>query len=102
MKRVFVVDDTGQSKPINSIHCKDEDKELQTLLLNNYDLLAGEQISPNQPRRWLLIKREMPIPDQKSGATRWSVDFFFVDQVSGVRAFETQSRDLLMDTPGLD
>jgi hypothetical protein len=28
----------------------------------------------------MLIKREMPVPDAASGASRWSVDFFFVDQ----------------------
>jgi hypothetical protein len=46
----------------------------------NHDLLPGDQINPENPRRWLLIKREMPVPDPNNGIGRWSVDFFFTDQ----------------------
>ncbi|NLT67794.1 MAG: hypothetical protein GXX84_14425 [Acidobacteria bacterium] len=59
---------------------KNEDKELQSILERNYDLLPGDQIDPQTPCRWLLVKREMPVPDPYSGAERWSVDFFFLDQ----------------------
>ena len=38
-------------------------------------ILPGDQIAPEEPRRWLLIKREMPVPDPSSGSNRWSVDF---------------------------
>ena len=62
------------------VRCKDEGKELQDLLQENPALLAGEQIEPDQPRRWLLIKREMEVPDPTTGAARWSIDFLFVDQ----------------------
>jgi hypothetical protein len=80
MKPVFVVDN-GEPKPMQSIRCTDEDEQLQKLLEKNPDLLAGEQIDPEQPRRWLLVKREMPIPDPASGGGgRWAVDFLFVDQ----------------------
>ena len=37
-------------------------------------------VDPEAPRRWLLIKHEMDIPDPVSGASRWSVDFLFLDQ----------------------
>lgn len=50
------------------------------LLEKNYDLLPGDQIDPDDPRRWLLVKREMPVPDPATGSDRWSIDFFFVDQ----------------------
>jgi hypothetical protein len=59
---------------------KDEDKELQALLEQNYGLLPGDQIDPEAPCRWMLVKREMPVPDTATGADRWSIDFFFVDQ----------------------
>ena len=38
------------------------------------------QIAPEHPRRWLLIKHEMEVPDAVSGAARWSIDFLFIDQ----------------------
>ena len=82
MRRVFVVNSEGQSEPMTPIRCTDEAKELQSLLANNFDLLAGEQITPLHPRRWLLIRKEMPVPDPNSGGSRWSVDFLFVDQDS--------------------
>ena len=65
---------------MDRIHCKNEDRELQLLLEKNPDLLPGDQISPQEPRRWLPVKREMPVPDPSSGVDRWSIDFFFVDQ----------------------
>lgn len=80
MKRVFVVDGEWQSEPMIPVRCTDEAKELQSLLANNFDLLAGEQITPLSPRRWLLIRKEMPVPDPNSGDNRWAVDFLFVDQ----------------------
>jgi hypothetical protein len=62
------------------IRCADEIRELQDILERNHDLLPGDQISPEDPCRWMLIKREMPVPDPSTGKDRWSVDFFFVDQ----------------------
>lgn len=86
MADVYVLDEQGKSKLMTRIHCKDEDKELQRLLELNPDLLPGNQIDPTNPRRWLLVKREMPIQDPNTGGDRWSIDFFFVDQ-SGTPTF---------------
>ena len=40
---------------------------LQALLAGHPDLLAGDQIEPESPRRWLLVKREMGIPSEEDG-----------------------------------
>jgi len=80
MTRIYRVLEDGTTPLMSSVICKDEEKELQDLLERNPQLLAGEQISPDDPRRWLLIKREMDVPDPQSGAARWSVDFLFGDQ----------------------
>jgi hypothetical protein len=83
---------------MRKIHCKDEDQELQRLLYNNPNLLPGDQIRPESPRRWFLIKREMPVQDPGTGGDRWSVDFFFADQnamptfVECKRFLDTRSR----------
>lgn len=82
MANVYTIQDRekGITKPMERIHCRSEDKELQLILENNPDLLPGDQINPEDPRRWLLIRREMPVPDPNTGSDRWSLDFFFVDQ----------------------
>ncbi|MFZ2493474.1 MAG: hypothetical protein WA208_18500 [Thermoanaerobaculia bacterium] len=74
MANVYRLKKDGSSVPLDRIQCRNETVELQDLLDRNYDLLPGDQINPDDPCRWLLIKREMPVLD------RWSVDFFFVDQ----------------------
>ena len=53
---------------------------LQQLLESHADLLAGGQMTPHAPRRWLLIRRLQGVPDAITSAGRWSVDHLFVDQ----------------------
>lgn len=58
----------------------DSEALLQRLLAEYPDLLAGEQINPDSPRRWLLVCREAGIPGEEGGGDRWSVDHLFLDQ----------------------
>jgi len=53
---------------------------LQELLESHPDLLAGGQMTPEAPRRWLLVRREQSVPDSQESLGRWSVDHLFVDQ----------------------
>ncbi|MFY0563762.1 hypothetical protein ACN28E_07940 [Archangium lansingense] len=53
--------------------------ELQRLIATHPELLRGDQIDPEDPRRWLLIGREVGIPDRAGQADRWSIDHVFVD-----------------------
>ena len=80
MEHVYVINEDGRTAIMETVICKDEDKELQRLICANFDLLPGDQIDPDAPCRWMLIKREMPVPDPYTGADRWNIDFFFVDQ----------------------
>jgi len=72
--------------------------ELQDYLARHPDLLPGDQIDPEAPRRWLLVAREMGVPDQEAGGDRWSLDHLFLDQdsiptfVECKRASDTRSR----------
>ncbi len=75
-----IVDADGRSRPMTRIRCHDEIRELQQLPHLNPKLLPGDQINPAHPRRWLLVKREMPASDAASGDDRWFIDFLFVDQ----------------------
>ena len=80
MSSVYFVREDGTTERMNRVRCVSEDRELQLLLEKNLDLIPGDQIDPDDPRRWLLVKREMPVPDPSSGSDRWSVDFFVADQ----------------------
>lgn len=57
----------------------DSEDALQAMLARYPDLLAGEQMNPDDPRRWLLIAREMGVPGAEGGPDRWSLDHLFVD-----------------------
>jgi len=58
----------------------DSESLLQKLLADHPDLLAGDQIDAEEPRRWLLVAREMAVPGEQDGAGRWSLDHLFLDQ----------------------
>jgi hypothetical protein len=71
---------TARRSCCKELWCTDEDKELQRLLERNLNLLPGDQISPGQNLRWLLVKREMPGVNPSSGENLWCIDFLLVDQ----------------------
>jgi hypothetical protein len=52
---------------------------LQTLLAKYPSVLAGDQIGTT-PRRWLLVSRELRVPEEEGGSGRWSLDHPFLDQ----------------------
>lgn len=54
--------------------------DLQRLVGDHPELLAGVQMDPSSPRRFALISREVPVPDRVDGGGRWSLDHLFVDQ----------------------
>ena len=58
----------------------DSEDVLQGLLERYPNLLAGEQIDSQEPRRWLLLAREAGLPAKEEGGARWSVDHLFLDQ----------------------
>jgi hypothetical protein len=53
---------------------------LQRLLADHPAVIAGAQINPTDPRRWLLVAREMPVPGEMDGGWRWSLDYLLLDQ----------------------
>src|SRR5215213_328791 len=53
---------------------------LQQLLSDFPDLLAGELVDSEAPRRWLLISPELGLADGDDASNRWAVDHLFLDQ----------------------
>jgi hypothetical protein len=58
----------------------DNEDILQKLLADYPNLLAGDLIDHNAPRRWLLIRREVAIPSGEDNRSLMSLDHLFLDQ----------------------
>ena len=58
---LYEIDETGQARPAKAVRIRDEAGELQELLMLNPFLLPGDQIDPESPRRWLVIRAETRI-----------------------------------------
>lgn len=76
---IFLIGNDGQLERVSQDDYDSEDR-LQTLIENHPDLLAGEQMQPENPPRWLCVKREAGIPGCGEAGDRWSVDHLFLDQ----------------------
>ncbi|MFN6461492.1 MAG: hypothetical protein RMZ41_006540 [Nostoc sp. DedVER02] len=76
---IYLIHDNCQLVKMKEEPYESEDK-LQKLLADYPSLLAGEQIDSAAPRRWLLISREIAIPDSEDSAGRWALDHLFLDQ----------------------
>lgn len=79
---MYVLGTDASAKPLQRVRCKDEGSELQDLLEQNPHILPSEQIYPDNPPQWLLVRREMPIVDPATGVQRWAVDFLFLDHMA--------------------
>ena len=56
------------------------EKDFQILIGKHPELLAGEQITPEEPRRWMLITSEKGIVQSVGQADWWALDLLLVDQ----------------------
>ncbi|MCY3567420.1 MAG: hypothetical protein OXH38_02240 [Chloroflexi bacterium] len=70
-----------------------EEDALQELIARSPELLAGEQMNPEDPPRWILISREAGITDQVDGTARWSLDHALIDQHGVPTLVETKRGD---------
>ena len=82
---IFAVDKHGSLIRMAPALYESEDL-LQRLIADHPDVLHDANSAEGGPRRWLLVTREGPIPDQAGGSPRWSVDHLLLDQ-DGVPTF---------------
>lgn len=76
---IFVLQENGslvemKQEPYNA------EAVLQRLVEEYPALLAGDQMDSAAPRQWLLVKREMEVPDASDSSGRWYLDHLFLDQ----------------------
>lgn len=76
--RIYLRSPDGSLRPMSQSPYESEDL-LQRLLAEHPELLAGDLEDEEVPTRWLLIDREVDVPDAAGGAGRWSLDHLFLD-----------------------
>src|SRR6266446_164614 len=76
---IFLIQPNDDLVEMSEINYEPEEV-LQKLLADYPSLLAGNQINPKAPRKWLFIERESGIPSEKGGSDRFSADHLFLDQ----------------------
>lgn len=76
---IFTIDEHGTIIEMQQERYENEDL-FQSLIEKYPALLAGEQISPDNPRRWIFVARELGVPDQEGGGDHWYLDHLFIDQ----------------------
>ncbi|RKG63321.1 hypothetical protein D7W79_40395 [Corallococcus exercitus] len=76
---IFFKDSVAGLKPFAARDGYATEDELQRLVATHPELLRGDQIDPEDPRRWLLLGREVGIPGGAGQGDRWSIDHIFID-----------------------
>jgi hypothetical protein len=76
---IFLLDPRGGLTEMSESDFEAE-VDFQELLACHPNLLVGDQIDPGEPRRWLLVAREVGVPDDEDAGNRWSLDHLFLDQ----------------------
>ena len=71
-EKIHIRNAAGDFEPLTEEPFETEDL-LQELIGQHPELLAGEQMDPGDPLRWILIRREMPIEG-------WALDHLLIDQ----------------------
>lgn len=77
-ERIYRLDGDGAPRPLEETPFPLE-ADIQRLIAAHPEVLAGEAMTPAEPRRWLLVDVEMPVPDSAGGA-RWFLDVLLLDQ----------------------
>lgn len=76
---IFLIRDDGELVQFTA-ELYETEAALQAYVERYPDLLAGDQIDAESPRRWVLVRRELPLAREEGGAGWWSVDHVFLDQ----------------------
>lgn len=77
MREIYMMEESGKTTELVEVTYESE-FELQELIADHPELLAGNQIDPANPRRWLLLSKEAHLAENKD--VKWAVDHLFLDQ----------------------
>jgi hypothetical protein len=74
--KIYLLQDNGSLQAMSERSYVTEE-HLQLLLKDYPDLLAGDQMDEQNPRRWLLVSREVGVPIEEGGGDWMSLDHSF-------------------------
>ena len=77
--KIFVLREGDALTELTPSQYSDEDF-FQGLIEKHPEILAGDQINPDNPRKWLLVSREMGVPTEQDDGSQWYLDHLFIDQ----------------------
>jgi hypothetical protein len=92
---IYLIQNDGQLVEMREAKYASEDL-LQKLLADYTNLLAGDQIDSETPRRWILIRGEVTIPSGEDNKSLMSLDHLFLDQDSIPTLVEVKRSDDLL------
>lgn len=76
---IFLI--AGDGNLVELSECAYDSEELLQELLARYPrLLGGDDLGSSSARAWLLVEREVGVPDNHEAPDRWSLDHLFLDQ----------------------
>ena len=78
-QQIYHLNEQGELEPMREEPFALED-DLQELVAGHLELLSGERINPDSPRRFILVDREQGIADIIGGGNRWALDHLLIDQ----------------------
>lgn len=84
--KIFLVNENEKTLSVMKETSYDQEFILQQLIAQYPDLLPGDQINPDAPRKWLFIARELSIPGGEDETGRWKLDHLYLDQ-DGIPTF---------------
>ena len=94
---LFLLAGDGSLRTMSPAPFQNEDV-FQALLERYPALLTASTFGEAEPRRWILVRREMGVADRADASGRWSLDHLFLDQdgvptlVEIKRATDTRAR----------
>jgi hypothetical protein len=68
--KIYALRNGGELTELTPSQYANEDI-FQSLIEKHPDILAGDQINPDSPRKWLLVSREMSVPAEPYGGAQW-------------------------------
>lgn len=77
--KIFLIQADGAFGEVERTPYESEDL-LQRLLEQHPGLLAGDMLAPGNRAQFLLVGREVGVPDAEGSSDRWALDHLFVDQ----------------------
>jgi len=76
---IFVMNRNGDVSEL--IESGYENENIFQELIEKYPgILGGDQMTPDEPRKWIFISREMGVPSVPDGGSQWFLDHLFLDQ----------------------